>query len=44
MMMIRGRYKLVGAKVDTFSKPMVAHYVKNIHNEVKITFLMEMTS
>lgn len=43
-MMIRGRYKLVGPRADTFRREMVAQYVKNNPNEVKITYLMEMTS
>jgi hypothetical protein len=43
MMMIQGRCKAVGARADTFRRVMAARNVKNI-NEVKITFLIEMTS
>jgi hypothetical protein len=44
MMMIQGRCKAVGARADTFRRVMAARNVKNIRNEVKITFLIEMTS
>ena len=43
-MMIRGTSKLVRRRAFTFEKLMAAHYVKNIRNEVKTTFLMEITS
>jgi hypothetical protein len=43
-MMVRDTSKLVGGRADTFERSMATLYVKNILNEVKTTFLMEMTS